>query len=138
MVATKSSFFRFGLYLIEYHVSVPKLTLVSLCFTLVVLSGCSSAKSKAGHSKKNIEDFDRFYDKFHQDGAFQMSRLKFPLQGHDGVGNKWTKTNWTLMKGRIYEVDKSQYKVEYKKTDKSFFQKSGLKTQDLIPNADLN
>lgn len=73
--------------------------------------------------KKNIEDFDRFYDKFHQDGAFQMSRLKFPLQGHDGVGNKWTKTNWTLMKGRIYEVDKSQYKVEYKKTDKSFFQK---------------
>mgnify|MGYP007113032851 CR=1 FL=1 len=100
-----------------------KLTLVSLCFTLVVLSGCSSAKSKAAHSKKNIEDFDRFYDKFHQDGAFQMSRLKFPLQGHDGVGNKWTKTNWTLMKGRIYEVDKSQYKVEYKKTDKSFFQK---------------
>lgn len=42
------------------------------------------------------------------------------------------------MKGRIYEVDKSQYKVEYKKTDKSFFKKSGLKTQDLIPNADLN
>ena len=27
------------------------------------------------------------------------------------------------MKGRIYEVDKSQYKVEYNKTDKSFFQK---------------
>ena len=55
--------------------------------------------------------------------TFQRSRLKFPLQGHNELGQGWTTTNWQLMKGKVYAVDKSQYKVDIKKTNTSFFQK---------------
>lgn len=104
-------------------IKYSKWTMLSFCFALALLPSCSSTKSKASRAKKIIiEDFDRFYDKFHKDRVFQLSRLKFPLQGHSETGKKWTKANWNIMKGRIYDVDKSQYKVECKKTDKSFFQ----------------
>ena len=95
-----------------------------VCFVMSVvlmsLMSCHSSKSTTGSSGEN---FDKFYDKFHKDMTFQKSRLKFPLQGHNELGQAWTSANWQLMKGKIYAVDKSQYKVDIKRTSNSFFQK---------------
>src|SRR5687767_4007615 len=93
---------------------------LAMSLALMAAMSCSSSKSTTAGAG---EDFDKFYDKFHKDMTFQMSRLKFPLQGHNEFGKAWTKTNWQLMKGKIYEVDKSQYQVDIKKTSQSFFQK---------------
>jgi hypothetical protein len=100
-----------------------RLTLTIISLAVCCFISCNSGRSKVSNTAKIIEDFDQFYEKFHKDSAFQMSRLKFPLQGHNEFGNKWTVDNWDIMKSKIYEVDKSQFKVEFKKTEKIFFQK---------------
>ena len=108
-----------------------------------VLSGCHSSSkttvptqpatenTKDNTAKKtrkaaNVEDFDKFYDRFHTDSAFQMSRVKFPLKGASTNLDKstpWTPQNWQMLRTRIYDVDKNQYKVKYSKTETSFIQK---------------
>ena len=82
---------------------------------LLSLVSCHSSK-KSINKKSNVEDFESFYTKFHKDESFQMSRIKFPLQGKmvDESGDtKWTKQNWLMMKVKIYDIDKKKYKVEY-------------------------
>jgi hypothetical protein len=72
------------------------------------------------------EDFDKFYDKFHKDSLFQVSRTKFPLGGMSIEGVKktqWTRENLPLMKAKIYEIDTTHYKVAFKRTEKTFTQK---------------
>ena len=91
-----------------------------LLSTQTILSNCNSNKSKTSSTNKLTEDFDQFYDKFHTDSSFQISRLKFPLGGRDEFGNHWTINNWHLLKGKIYDVDKSRFKVDLKKTDTDF------------------
>ena len=82
--------------------------------------------SNTNKEKIIIEDFDKFYDKFHKDSIFQMSRIIFPLDGikveYDGE-KKWSKKNWTTLKTKIYDVDTTEFKIEYKKTNDSFYQK---------------
>ena len=89
--------------------------------------GQSSAITAAAPKKKSkVEDFDKFYDRFHADSAFQMSRIKFPLKGASTNLDKstpWTPQNWQMLRTRIYDVDKNQYKVKYSKTETSFTQK---------------
>lgn len=89
--------------------------------------GNSSATTAAAPKKKaKVEDFDKFYDRFHADSAFQMSRIKFPLKGASTNIDKstpWTPQNWQMLRTRIYDVDKNQYKVKYSKTETSFTQK---------------
>ena len=89
--------------------------------------GQSSATTVAAPKKKSkVEDFDKFYDRFHADSAFQMSRIKFPLKGASTNLDKstsWTPQNWQMLRTRIYDVDKNQYKVKYSKTETSFTQK---------------
>ncbi len=51
-------------------------------------------------------DFHRFYDRFHTDSLFQMSRVVFPLSGvvQEGdtvltlVAKKWLKEDWKMHK----------------------------------------
>jgi hypothetical protein len=52
-------------------------TLVSL--TLLIILGCKpeAKKSETGE----VSDFTAFYERFHQDSAFQMEHILFPLQG---------------------------------------------------------
>lgn len=75
------------------------------------------------------EDFDGFYNKFHNDSAFQMSRVRFPLEGYkvdsDGKEN-WRPDNWGVLKSKIYDVDTSEFKVAYKKNDTLFWEKCWL------------
>jgi hypothetical protein len=103
-----------------------RLTLTIIGLALSCFNSCNSEKSIVANKAKISEDFDQFYEKFHKDSAFQMSRLKFPLHGHNEFGSKWTVDNWDIMKSKIYDVDKSQFKVEFKKTEKIFFQRTWI------------
>lgn len=73
-----------------------------------------------------VENFDVFYNEFHSDSFFQISRIKFPLEDHyrDGFEkNKWIKVNRVLLKTKVYDVDTSEFKTEWRKTGTSFVQK---------------
>jgi len=85
--------------------------------------------------KDQIEDFDAFYDRFHSDSVFQMSRVKFPLEGGlfeggsvDVVddGTPITRDNYQLLKFKIYDVDTTMYKTSYNKTKDSFIEKAWI------------
>lgn len=107
------------------------LRLFSTIFSAVIIFGMLSCNTSRGLSLtgSKVEDFDKFYDRFHKDVNFQMSRIKFPLEGEyvDGAQTeKWDKNNWIMMKEKIYDIDRSQFKVQYKKTEDSFFQKVWL------------
>lgn len=97
-------------------------------FFLCVLVGYSSCNSSNQLTNPD-EDFDGFYDRFHKDEKFQMSRIIFPLEGssEDNNGQRtWTPQNWHTMKVKIYDVDTNTYKVEYNKTANTFMQKFWL------------
>ncbi|HPW67587.1 MAG TPA: hypothetical protein PLS84_10990 [Salinivirgaceae bacterium] len=80
------------------------------------------------------ENFDTFYDRFHTDSAFQMSRIKFPLQGKFIGGEEemeWSRDNWVMMKTKIYDIDTTIYKTTFKKQETSFYQKFWLENSGL-------
>lgn len=85
-----------------------------------------SMQSKPSVTKGSAENFDSFYDKFHADSAFQMSRIMFPINGLkvDSNGAKqWSVENWTVLKTKIYDVDRTQFKTEFSRTEERFIQK---------------
>lgn len=97
------------------------LTLITSCKTKSV------TKDKITTTSSSVEDFDRFYNRFHADSAFQMSRIVFPLEGMytDGHEEKiWDKKNWIMIRTRIYDVDTTKFKVEYEKAGNTFTQKA--------------
>ncbi|MBR2770820.1 MAG: DUF4348 domain-containing protein [Salinivirgaceae bacterium] len=119
-----------------------KIIAVMMVAVCILISGCHSSQkttparpvsetNKDNTAKKprkvaKVEDFDKFYNRFHADSAFQMSRIKFPLKGASTNLDKstpWTPQNWQMLRTRIYDVDKNQYKVKYSKTETSFTQK---------------
>lgn len=116
------------------------ITQTGLISILVLLSftNCKQTKNefvRQGVSKTSIENFDLFYDRFHKDSLFQISRLKFPLGGGHDKGNideEWTKKNWSMLKTKIYDVDTTQYKVSYEKLKKSFTEKVWIEDSGFI------
>jgi hypothetical protein len=113
---------------------------VAVVFISSGITGCFTTRGcpKINVGKKNsIEDFDKFYNRFHKDTLFQVSRIKFPLGGMFVDGFKetqWTKKNLPTMKSKIYDIDTMQYKISFKKTEKTFTQKvwvedSGFSTE---------
>ncbi len=98
-----------------------------LCLLLFI--SCQSNTKGKVNTDSNIENFEVFYDRFHKDSVFQMSRLAFPLAGgnfDNGQEYQWTKDNWSLLKVRIQDVDTTKFKVKYLKTDKEFYEKFWL------------
>jgi hypothetical protein len=102
--------------------------IVFLIMTILFFINCN----KDGHSLKTVsktvfvEDFDSFYDQFHSDSLFQMARIKFPLKGHNVDGFEkinWTKENWNMLRTKIYDIDKTQFKTNFKKNKTTFIQK---------------
>ncbi len=89
----------------------------------MVLS-CHSLKK--GQRNNTTEDFNRFYIQFHADSLFQLERIKFPLEGgsYDGEKErKWNKKRWQLLKYTVYEVDTSEFAVEFNKGDSLVFER---------------
>lgn len=105
-------------------------TILTIVFFLLNCKSSHKSVSKLIDSKASIEDFTGFYDRFHNDSLFQISRITFPLKriNSDELDkNEWTKDNWLLMKTRIYDIDTSKFKIEYKKTKNAFTQQFWLK-----------
>ena len=95
-------------------------------FFIVALTGCHVFKKGTSKSRSKAENFDQFYNRFHNDPDFQMSRLQFPLQGQliDGVRvENWTRSNWSVLKVKIYDVDQTDFHVKYDKGTDTFYQK---------------
>ena len=126
---------------------MKRLLYILIC--CVVIAGCKSSSNTqktaepngksstttVSRKKSKVENFDKFYDRFHTDSAFQMSRIKFPLGGgYHTVDNstKWTAENWHLMTTRVYDVDNNKYKATYSKTETSFTQKIWIDSAGLF------
>src|SRR5690606_1749984 len=97
----------------------------------LLILGCDESVKQNSKCKEKIaiENFNTFYDKFHKDSLFQISRIKFPLEGVyvDSKGEKeWSARNWTMLKIKIFDVDTSEYKVKIQRTDTTFYQKFWL------------
>lgn len=63
-------------------------------------------KTKQAKTKIKFKDFEHFYNKFISDSLFQISNIKFPIQGvyadHEGE-EEWTKEKWPLIKFNLTE-----------------------------------
>ena len=102
--------------------------LVSLLFFLI---NCKRSEKLKNIQKSAVvvENFEVFYNQLHSDSLFQISRIKFPLEGQNRDGfekNKWTKVNGILLKTKIYDIDTLEFKTEWKKTGTSFVEKCSL------------
>lgn len=102
----------------------------ALFFLILVLffTNCNKSKTAINIQQEKIlaENFNSFYDQFHSDSLFQMARIKFPLEGGniDGFRKaKWEKEDWNMLKIKIYDVDTTKFKINYKKTNTSFIEK---------------
>lgn len=76
-------------------------------------------------SVNKAENFDAFYQRFHKDSLFQISRVQFPLKGQQisMKGTKtWKKDSWLMIKAKANEVDRSQFNVKTVKKDDSYFE----------------
>ncbi len=96
---------------------------------LIIGSGCSTLNPFAK------EDFETFYKKFHADTTFQLSRIKFPIDGvlvsPNGEKN-WTAENWIPLTTPVHETDTTHFEVEYKKGNDTFMQKSWIKNSGFV------
>ncbi len=103
-------------------------------FVMVIFICFTNCKAVKGKSPRNeSEDFVSFYNRFHQDSLFQVSRYKYPMGGKllkGSVETAWTKQNMPLMLTKIYDVDTSEYQVVFKKTKKVFTQKVWIENSD--------
>jgi len=85
-----------------------KASIIILCCFL--LTNCSSTRQL-----KSEESFDIFYQKFHQDSLFQVSRLQDPMQGVVIEGKaiqKWGDRPWIMHKAGKGSLDPEIFKVE--------------------------
>lgn len=91
---------------------------------LLIGSGCSTLNPLAK------EDFETFYKKFHADTTFQLSRIKFPIDGmlvNPNGEKKWTAENWIPLTTPVHKTDTTRFEIEYKKRNDTFMQKSWIK-----------
>jgi hypothetical protein len=73
----------------------------------VVLWSCSPAST--------TEEWQDFYQKFHSDSLFQISRLSENFEGarfYGEIVEEITKDNWQFLPYGVYEVDTTQYQTE--------------------------
>lgn len=97
-------------------------------YTLAVMIMASCSKKVA--ISKIDEPFDAFYDQFHSDAEFQLSRVQFPLEGElvsiDG-GEPWTKEDWEPHLQKVTEISDPDYDTELVKKDNEVIDKVWLR-----------
>lgn len=79
--------------------------------TLLFLIFTSCIKSQTIES----ESFTDFNNKFHSDSIFQMSRIKFPINGKlykKDIEENWNMNNWTMLRKPVGEYLFKQFKQE--------------------------
>lgn len=106
----------------RYICFIGLLTLVS-CTQALKESTINKESEKTETSHESLkttteaaEDYATFYSRFHSDSLFQMSRIKFPIDGYfsNGAGDEvnWTPSNWIIHRLHIHDADTSVYTVK--------------------------
>lgn len=92
--------------------------------------GCSK---KLGTSRVP-EQFDEFYDRFHEDLAFQKSRVKFPLEGEyvgaDGAKD-WKSESWEMHRQKVTDISDPNYDTEIIRKEEEVIDKVQLRDAGL-------
>ncbi len=81
------------------------ITAFAVLFFFFVSCG-SKGDAPKDYTNYEESDFDAFYERFHADTTFQLSRVSFPLEGLPGFadsmtianGYKWQKEDWQYLK----------------------------------------
>lgn len=96
-----------------------------------------SCKNQMSKSQRIDESFDQFFDRFHADSAFQMSRIQFPLPGLDtdkmemeDTVYHWTPDKWELH--HDFNLDTTDYIVEKNISDSLAVEKIYLENSGFI------
>lgn len=95
--------------------------LVSLIMGLLACGGDQPAdnSTEARGTEQSYQEFAAFYERFHQDSAFQMERILFPLPGLPREADsaliasgryRWTAEDWNLQ--RPLNLQRSNFKRE--------------------------
>jgi len=75
--------------------------MIRLAFILsIILTACTNTNKSEQEFDFTSENFKIFYEQFKSDTIFQMSRIKFPIDGQYqdyAEERKWSKDNWILM-----------------------------------------
>ena len=84
----------------------------SIIFLLLI--GCQNNDT----TEEPFKDFIEFYQQFHQDSAYQMEHIVFPLQGSNGSADpkgtfRWEKENWALHR----PVDTTNFRQAFNPVD---------------------
>ena len=101
----------------------------------LLLSSCDLFRKASKPADSSPENFEEFYLRFHNDPAFQMSRLAFPLEGKliESEGEtEWTVENWPVMKVPIWDISDPIFKTDYQKEDTEFYQKVWVENSGFI------
>lgn len=80
------------------------------------------------------EDFDAFYDRFHEEEDFQLDRVVFPLKGNltnDQGTRDWDRASWEMHRGKVTEITESNYDTEIIRKDDEFIDKVQLRDAGL-------
>ncbi len=75
---------------------------------VAALSGCSKRTLIASEE----ESFEQFYISFHEDESFQLSRVKFPLEGklYSLEGSQsWSKKDWIPHVQKVTDITDPDY-----------------------------
>lgn len=82
-----------------------RIIILGLLFTVIL--SCKRNQTFSDPSAEKLpKDFISFYEKFHNDSAFQLAHCIFPMQGLpdqadstvDAATFRWTKENWKIQK----------------------------------------
>ena len=107
---------------------------ISTILLFSILCGCIQSYNL----NRNEEEYETFIEKFYTDSLFQLSRIKFPLEGFnsdeynffeeevDDSKYFWKKKNWIMLKS----IDKNS-KIKFKITKND----SIIKEENYIPDS---
>jgi hypothetical protein len=87
----------------------------NLLFVLFVIFALTQCKKMQLPSFTKNENFSEFNQKFHQDSAFQMSRIQFPVEGQKrraDTSQKWKTENWVLHKTPVGNTKTDNFEVK--------------------------
>ncbi|MCB0568637.1 MAG: hypothetical protein KDC66_02690 [Phaeodactylibacter sp.] len=114
-----------------------------LAFSMIALLGCKrgapESSASGAEASASWQAFTDFYERFHQDSAYQMAHITFPLeglpQGADSVtiasGTfRWTPENWAIQHG--FNLQSSDYEHQLRPVgDDAVIEKFVHRTGDL-------
>jgi hypothetical protein len=101
--------------------------LVALYGFILIFTACTSASpgAKSNEIIPDINDFDSFYRSFHQDSLFQMSHIRFPLEGEPDQSDTiaytqtfyWRPEHW--VRHRLFNPSDTAFERSFRALDSS-------------------